>query len=148
MSLACAADLVIAAESARFTMAYTRAGLTPDGSGTFFLPRIVGLHRALDLVLTNRMLNAREAQEWGIVARVVADDAFAEQVRALAGQLAAGPSHALGAAKRLVRTSFGESLESQMAHESDAIADAMRSTDGREGIAAFLQKRPPSFSGS
>jgi 2-(1,2-epoxy-1,2-dihydrophenyl)acetyl-CoA isomerase len=148
MSLACAADLVIAAESARFTMAYTRAGLTPDGSGTFFLPRIVGLHRALDLVLTNRMLNAREAQEWGIVARVVADDAFAEQVRALAGQLAAGPSHALGAAKRLVRTSFGESLETQMAHESDAIADAMRSADGREGIAAFLQKRPPSFSGS
>src|SRR5260370_5024803 len=85
MSLACAADLVIAAESARFTMAYTRASLTPDRSCTFFLPRIVCLHRALDLLLTNRMLNAPEAQEWGIVARVVADDAFAEQVRALAG---------------------------------------------------------------
>src|SRR5260370_38583480 len=110
MRLRCAADLVSAAESARFTMAYTRAGLTPDGSGTFFLPRIVGLHRALDLVLTNRMLNAREAEEWGIVARVVADDAFAEHGRALASQLAAGPSHAFSAATRLVRTSFGDSL--------------------------------------
>src|SRR5258708_8703354 len=122
MSLACAADLVIAAESARFTMAYTRAGLTPDGSGTFFLPRIVGLHRALDLVLTNRMLNAREAEAWGIVARVVADDTFAEQVRALAGHPAPRPPHAPGAAQGLAPASFAAPPWTAIDPESDAVA--------------------------
>lgn len=147
MSLVCAADLAIATESARFTMAYTRAGLTPDGSGTYFLPRIVGLHRALDLILTNRMLTAREALEWGIISRVAPDDEFAAQVEALAKQIASGPARTFAAAKRLVRESWTESLETQMASESEAIAEMMRSADGREGISAFLEKRPPNFGG-
>src|ERR1700682_1616714 len=88
MSLACAGDIVIAAESARFTMAYTRAGLTPDGSSTYFLPRIVGLKRALELTLTNRLLSAKEACEWGIVTKVVPDANLPAEADALAAQLA------------------------------------------------------------
>jgi 2-(1,2-epoxy-1,2-dihydrophenyl)acetyl-CoA isomerase len=147
MSLACACDLVVAAESARFTMAYTRAGLTPDGSSTYYLPRLVGLKRALDLTLTNRMLSAREAEEWGIVSRVVPDGELAERAGALARELAAGPTSGLGAAKRLLWTGWNETLETQMARESDTIAARTRSADAQEGIHAFLEKRPPRFTG-
>lgn len=147
MALACACDLVLAAESARFVMAYTRAGLTPDGSSTYFLPRILGLKRALELTLTNRMLSAQEALDWGIVTRVVPDAELLTQAQALATQLAAGPKKVQGAAKRLLRASLGETLESQMEHESQAIADAARTSDAREGIAAFLEKRNARFKG-
>lgn len=147
LSLACAADLVLAAESAHFTMAYTRAGLTPDGSATFFLPRIVGLHRALDLALTNRALTAAEAEAWGIVSRVVPDAALAGEAWALAEQLAHGATLALGGAKRLLRESFSNTLETQLNHESDSITAMTRTSDGREGIAAFVEKRPPHFTG-
>jgi 2-(1,2-epoxy-1,2-dihydrophenyl)acetyl-CoA isomerase len=128
-------------------MAYTRVGLTPDGSATYFLPRIVGLRRALDLTLTNRALSAHEAMEWGIVARVVPDAELAEQAEALARQLAAGPTGAFGAAKRLLLAGCDETLETQMAHETRAIAARTQTADGREGIAAFLEKRSPEFSG-
>ena len=90
MSLACAGDIVIAAESAKFTMAYTRAGLTPDGSSTYFLPRIVGLRRAMDLALTNRVLSAREAHEMGIVTRVVPDAELMATAEGLAQGLRPG----------------------------------------------------------
>ena len=145
MSLACACDFVFAAESARFTMAYTRAGLTPDGSSTYFLPRIVGLKRALDLALTNRTLTAAEALEWGIVNRVVADGSVLHEARAFAASLAQGPVAALGATKRLLHSGFTSTLETQMEHETQAIADAARGAEGREGIAAFLEKRGPRF---
>lgn len=148
MSLAIACDLVYAAESARFTMAYTRAGLTPDGSSTYFLPRLVGLKRAIELALTNRTLSAQEAQEWGIVSRVVPDDKLLEEAGALAAQLAAGPTKALGTAKRLMQCGFAETLETQMEHEAQAIAAMSRTADGREGIDAFLTKRPASFTGN
>ena len=92
MSIACSADIVVAAESARFTLAYTRLGLSPDGSATWFLPRLVGLQRALDLVLTNRTLTAQDALEWGIVSRVVPDDRVADEATAVAQALAAGAS--------------------------------------------------------
>jgi 2-(1,2-epoxy-1,2-dihydrophenyl)acetyl-CoA isomerase len=147
MSLACACDLIVAAESARFLMAYTRIGLVPDGSSTYFLSRLVGLHRALDLVLTNRPLSAQDAQQWGIVNRVVPDAELLEQAEALATQLAAGAPRALAVAKRLVRTGGTETLEAQMAVESRAIADAARTADAHEGIAAFLEKRSPRFAG-
>ena len=145
--MACACDLVLAAESARFTMAYTRAGLTPDGSSTWYLPRRVGLGRALELTLTNRMLSAREALDWGIVSRVVADDDFAAGVDALAAELAAGPTGTFGEAKRLLWGGWNESLETQMAHESATIAARAATSDAREGIAAFLEKRSPRFTG-
>jgi 2-(1,2-epoxy-1,2-dihydrophenyl)acetyl-CoA isomerase len=148
MSLVCCADLAIAAASARFTMAYTRVGLSPDGSGTFFLPRLVGLRRALDLTLTNRPLTAQEALEWGLVTRVVADEALGAETAALAARLVAGAPSALGAAKRLLRRSLDETLETQLALEGESIAALAGTADAAEGIAAFLAKRPPRFGGS
>ncbi len=147
LSLACACDLVIAGESSRFTMAYTRVGLTPDGSGTYFLPRIVGLKRALELALTNRVLSAKDALDWGIVTRVVPDGEVLAQARSLAAQLAAGATKALGTAKRLLLTSWGETLETQMEHESQGIASMAHTEDGRNGIAGFVEKRPVKFIG-
>jgi len=145
MSLVCACDLVLAAESARFTMAYTRAGLTPDGSSTYFLPRIVGLRRALELTLTNRLLSAQEAQEWGIVTRVVPDGHLIAETDTLATQLASGATIALGATKRLLQSGWTETLETQMEHETQSIAAMAHTADGREGITAFLEKRSPQF---
>ena len=147
MSLACACDFVLAAESARFTMAYTKVGLTPDGSSTYFLPRLVGLRRALELTLTNRVLSAEEALDWGIVSRVVPDGKLVEEAETLATDLASGGAAALGASKRLLYGGWTETLETQLEHESQAISDISRTADGREGIAAFLDKRAPSFEG-
>lgn len=148
MSLACAADLSLAAGSARFTMAYTRAGLTPDGGASFFLSRLVGLRRAQELMLTNRMLSAEEAAEWGLVNRVTPDESLLAEARALAEGLAQGPTRAFGGVKRLLLLGEGNALEAQMEHEARAIADAARGRDGQEGIAAFLEKRPPRFEGA
>lgn len=147
MSLACACDIVVAAESTRFTMAYTRAGLTPDGSSTYFLPRIVGLKRALELTLTNRILSAQEALEWGIVTRVVPDAELLAQAHTIAAQLAAGPTKALGASKRLLHNGWTETLETQMKQESQTIAAMARTADASEGITAFLEKRAARFRG-
>lgn len=146
-SLAVASDLVVAAESAKFTMAYTKAGLTPDGSSTYFLPRLVGLRRAMDLALTNRVLTAREALGWGLVSRVTADEELVAVAESLASELAKGATWALGAAKNLLRGGTDESLETQMELETRAIADAVRTADGREGVNAFLEKRRPRFVG-
>ena len=148
MSLCLFADLVLAAESAKFTLAYTRAGLNPDGGSTYFLPRIIGVRRALELALTNRVLSAKEALEWGIVTRVVADAELQTEAQALAQGLAAGATRAFGKAKRLLHHSFSESLETQMELEAQAIADSARTHDAREGIAAFIAKRKPAFRGS
>ncbi len=147
-SLACAADLAIAAESARFTMAYTRVGLTPDGSSTYYLPRIIGVRRTLELMLTNRMLTARDALDWGLVNRVVPDDRLADEAGELARSLAAGPTDAFASVKRMVLGSTQESLESQMEFETRAICDASRTSDARAGIEAFFAKRRATFTGS
>jgi 2-(1,2-epoxy-1,2-dihydrophenyl)acetyl-CoA isomerase len=147
MSLACAADLVLAAEGAKFTMAYTRAGLTPDGSSTYFLARIVGLRRALELSLTNRVLSAAQALALGIVTRVVAEADLLEEARTLAATFAAGPTRAFGATKRLLHAGWTGTLETQMELETRAIADVARGPDAREGIAAFAEKRPAKFVG-
>ena len=147
LALVLAADLVLASEDARFTMAYTAAGLTPDGSSTFYLPRLVGLRRALELTLTNRRLSAREALDWGIVNRVLPAEALPVEAQALARQLAAGPSRAYAAAKRLLQRSLDQSLETQLEDEAQSIAMASATADAREGIRAFLDKRPPQFRG-
>ena len=147
MSIAIACDIVVAAETTRFMVAYTRAGLVPDGSSTYFLPRIVGLKRALELTLTNRMFSAQEALQWGLVTRVVPDNELLAQARAIAVQLAEGPTRAYGISKRLLHSGWMETLETQMENESQAIANSARTLDAREGITAFLEKRPPKYKG-
>ena len=147
MSIAIACDIVVAAETTRFMVAYTRAGLVPDGSSTYFLPRIVGLKRALELTLTNRMFSAQEALQWGLVTRVVPDNELLAQTSAMAVQLAAGPTRAYGISKRLLHSGWTETLETQMENESQAIANSARTADAREGITSFLEKRPPKFKG-
>lgn len=147
MSLALACDLVIAAESARFTSAYTRIGLCPDGSMTYTLTRLVGMRRALELTLTNRVLTAREALDWGIVTAVAPDGEALVKADELASQLAHGPTLAFGTTKRLIHQGWTESLETQMAAESQAIAAMSATADAQEGIRAFAAKRRPDFSG-
>jgi len=147
LSLALSGDLVLAAESARFTMAYSKIGATPDGSSSYFLPRLIGIRRALELYLTNRVLSAKEALEWGLVNRVVPDAELGSATRALARELAQGPTKAFGAAKLLFHQSTHESLETQMELESQAIAASGHTEDFREGVAAFAAKKTPTFRG-
>ncbi len=147
MSLALACDLVVAAESARFTMAYAGIGVTPDGSSSYFLPRLVGLKRAFELFYTNRTLTAREAEAWGLVNKVIPDADFKTAVDELASQLVKGPTLAFGRAKRLLHLGSLESLETQMEHESELIALSGTTEDFHEGVKAFLEKRKASFRG-
>ena len=146
-SFALASDLVVAGESAMFTSAYTAAALTPDGSSTYFLPRLVGVRRAMELMLTNRRLSATEAVEWGIANRVVPDDELMDAVGELAAGLAAGATVAFGRVKDMLHSSLSGTLETQMEMESRAIADMSRTHDGVEGVSAFLAKRKPEFEG-
>jgi 2-(1,2-epoxy-1,2-dihydrophenyl)acetyl-CoA isomerase len=147
LSLALAGDLVLAAESARFTMAYSRIAATPDGSSTYWLPRLIGLRRATELFYTNRVLSAREALEWGLVTRVAPDGELMDATRKLAEELAQGPTLALGRGKLLFHASTTESLETQMELESQSIAQSGHTEDFAEGVRAFAAKRPPSFKG-
>ncbi|MFZ5744579.1 MAG: enoyl-CoA hydratase/isomerase family protein [Pseudomonadota bacterium] len=144
-SLAMAGDLVLAARSARFTVSFTAAGLVPDSGATFHLPRLVGLRRAQELIFTNRLLSADEALEWGVINQVVDDAVLINQAEFMARQLADGPTHAYGAAKRLLLDSYGHSLEHQLGLEARGVAAAADHPEGREGIAAFSVKRKPNF---
>jgi 2-(1,2-epoxy-1,2-dihydrophenyl)acetyl-CoA isomerase len=149
-SLAISCDLVIAAESANFLMAYSKIGMAPDGGSTYFLPRLVGLKRALELAMTNRVLSAREACEWGIVTivtEVVPPENLESRVDELARSLAQGPTGAFGSAKRLLHGGWNQTLETQMELESRAIAEAGGTADGQEGIRAFVEKRKARFGG-
>lgn len=145
MGLAMACDLVIAAQSARFTMAYTQLGLPPDAGSSYFLPRLVGLRRAMELTFTNRVLTSDEAREWGLINRVAPDTAFAAAVYAMAKELAAGPTLAMGRAKRLLGMSDHASLEAQMENEAKLIALSGQTADFCEGMRAFVEKRAPTF---
>jgi 2-(1,2-epoxy-1,2-dihydrophenyl)acetyl-CoA isomerase len=147
LSLTCACDIVVAAESALFIMGYTSVGLTPDGSSTYFLPRIVGIRRALEMTLTNRVLSAHEALDWGIVTQVVPDKELIIQANNLTSKFANGPAKALGVSKRLLYSGLTATLETQMEYESQSIASTSRTFDTREGITAFLEKRTPIFKG-
>jgi 2-(1,2-epoxy-1,2-dihydrophenyl)acetyl-CoA isomerase len=147
LGLALAADLACCARSAKLTLAYTGIGASPDGGTTFHLPRLVGLRRALELVLENRVLSADEALAWGLINEVVDDDALQAHVLDRAQKLAQGPTRAFGTAKRLLHGSFEESLEAQLGREARGIA-AMASTDDfAEGVSAFTDKRRPTFRG-
>ena len=148
LGLVAAADLVVSAASTKFVMAYTGIGLSPDGGTSWFLPRLVGVKRTLELAITNRVLTAAEAQEWGIVTTVVPDDELAAATDALVAQLAAGPTGAYGSVKRLVHGSLEHTLDQHLALESEEMARSGRSVDGAEGVAAFVAKRPPEFRGA
>jgi 2-(1,2-epoxy-1,2-dihydrophenyl)acetyl-CoA isomerase len=146
-SLALAGDLVLAADNARFTVAYTAIGLAPDGSSTFTLPRLVGPKRAFELICTNRALPVNEAKELGLVNQVFPAAQFMEKAREFAVNVAKGPTVALGCAKKLLTLSAQNSLETQMEHERRAIAACGRTADFREGADAFFAKRPAKFQG-
>lgn len=145
LGLVLAADLAIAGKSAKFAASYTAVGLTPDAGTSFSLPRAVGSKRAMELFLTNRVLDAERALDWGLVNQVVEDDKVAETAAALAARLAAGPTRAFGGVKRLLAESE-PGWEAQLARESRSIAAGGETAEGREGIAAFLEKRTPKFS--
>ncbi len=148
ISLACCPDLAIAADTARFVSAYSAAGLTPDGSSTWYLHRLIGYRRTMEMQITNRSLSAEEALDWGLVNKVVPAAELMEEAGKLARQIAQGPTCAYGGIKRMALTSFGETLETQLEQESRYIADMMVTADAQEGIAAFLAKRKPVFRGA
>lgn len=139
-------DLVLAGESASFTMAYTKAGLSPDGSSSYLLPRLVGLRKSQELMITNRVLSAAEALEWGLVTTVVPDAELSVTLEELAARIASGARYSNSAVKKLLLTTYASGLEDQLDYEARLIAECADSADGKEGIAAFLGKRKPEFS--
>jgi 2-(1,2-epoxy-1,2-dihydrophenyl)acetyl-CoA isomerase len=148
LGLAASADIVIAGESTKFVMAYTAIAVTPDGASSWFLPRLVGVRRALELTLMNRPLSAAEALEWGLVTKVVPDDDVAHEAAAVAERLAHGPTRAFAGAKRLIHESLESSFEEHLAREAEWMVRSARTTDAAEGMAAFVEKRAPEFRGN
>lgn len=146
-NIALACDIVIATRSASFIQAFCRIGLIPDAGGTFFLPRLVGSARAMGLALLGDKLTAEQAEEWGLIWKCVDDEAFASTVDALLAHFAQAPTGGLAAIKRALYASAGNTLEEQLTLERDAQRTLGQSADYREGVAAFLGKRPPSFTG-
>jgi len=145
--LVLAADIVLATQSAKFVMAYTGIGLSPDGGSSWFLPRLVGHRRAVELTLTNRVLSAAEAREWGIVTSVVDDGELTSEADALVAKLATGPTLAFGRAARLLAASWERTLPDQLADERAQLTASGATADGQEGVRAFADKRSPSFEG-
>lgn len=146
-NLALACDLVVAARSAKFIQAFCRLGLVPDSGGTFFLPRLVGSGRAMGLALLGEPLPAEQAEEWGLIWRAVDDDRLMEEVGALALHLAAQPTRGLGLIKRAIHAAAHHSLDQQLDLERDLQREAGHTEDYREGVAAFMEKRPAAFKG-
>jgi 2-(1,2-epoxy-1,2-dihydrophenyl)acetyl-CoA isomerase len=147
LALALACDLRIAADTASFVLAFGRVGLVPDSGTTWFLPRLVGPGRAAELALIGDPLTAADAERWGLVNRVVPAAALEDEARAIAGRLAGGAPLALAMTKRALNRSLDSTLEAQLEDEAALQGVAGRSADHREGVAAFLEKRPPRFTG-
>jgi len=146
-NVALACDIVVATRSASFLQAFCRIGLVPDAGGTFLLPRLVGSARAMGLAMLGDKLTAEQAEQWGLIWKCVDDAQFASTVEALVEQLAQAPTRGLAAIKRALHASADNSLEQQLALERDAQRDLGQSADYREGVAAFLAKRAPAFTG-
>jgi len=144
MTLAC--DMSIAAEGARFVMAYTNIGLVPDGSSTFFLSHLVGPKKAMEMIYLNEPIDAEEALKLGIVNRVLPSEEFEKGVSEIARKLAQGPTETYGRAKELIRKGLLETLESQMESERQGIAFSSLQGEFREGVTAFREKRKADFS--
>lgn len=146
-NIALAADIVLAAKSATFIQAFSKISLIPDSGGTFFLPRLIGTQRALALTLTGDKITAEEAMEMGMVYRVYDDEEFPHAWQTVAEGLAKGATKAYGLTKRLINQSFNNGLEDQLIAERELQAEAGKTQDFREGVAAFLEKRKPTFTG-
>jgi 2-(1,2-epoxy-1,2-dihydrophenyl)acetyl-CoA isomerase len=146
-SLAFACDLRIAAEGASFLLAFGKVGLVPDSGATWLLPRLIGGAKAAELALLGEPLRAADAERLGLVARVVAADALATEAHALAARLAAGAPRALALTKRALAASWDATLDEQLEIEADLQGEAGSSADHAEGIAAFVERRPPRFTG-
>lgn len=146
-SFALSGDYSIASEKAKFVSAYTASGLSPDASSTYFLAKHVGLLRAKELVLTNRVLSADEALQWGLVSRVVPAEQLLAEAMKLARQFSNGPTRAYGTAKKLLHTAFSESMEAQLEFESQGISNMMRTKDALGALESFVNKTEPKFTG-
>jgi 2-(1,2-epoxy-1,2-dihydrophenyl)acetyl-CoA isomerase len=146
--LACAADLVVAAESARFMSGAVRAGMAPDAGVSVTLTQLVGLRRAMTILLTNPTLTAREALDLGIVSHVVADDELIARALALADELARSAPLALAATKRLVWSGVGATVEARLPEEARTVSELSGTADAREGLAAVMERRRPVFTGT
>lgn len=146
-NLALACDIVLAARSARFIQAFCRIGLVPDSGGTYFLPRLIGEARARALALTGEAVSAEQALAWGLIWQVVEDNRLQAEAIALAQQLASGPTRGLGLIKSALNASLANDLDRQLDLERDLQREAGRTADYREGVAAFLAKRPAVFRG-
>src|SRR5918992_874327 len=147
VGLALACDLRVAAESARFSVAFIKIGLMPDAGVTFLLPRVVGLGRAMELSMLGDALDAEEAHRIGLVNRVVADDSLSEEARNLAGRLATMPTLALGRIKHAHYASFETDLEAALEAEAEGQTFCGSTQDHKEGVTAFFEKRQPRFIG-
>lgn len=147
LSLMLACDFAVAAEGAQFNSAYSRIGLSPDGGSTYFLPRIVGLRKAAEIIMLADMLDAKQALKYGLINRVVTPDQLEATVNALAERLASGPTQAYARAKRLLNQSFETPIQPHLDDEIACFAECARTEDFREGVTAFVQKRKPGFTG-
>ena len=141
------ADLAIAKSSATFVSAYTKAGLTPDGSSSYYLPRIIGIRKYLELVMTNKVLSSDEALSCGLLNYIYDDKNFWNETVKLADNLSKGPTLAYGKTKRLIHNSLNSTLETQMELETKMISESAETSDGQNGIQAFLKKEKPKFEG-
>jgi 2-(1,2-epoxy-1,2-dihydrophenyl)acetyl-CoA isomerase len=146
-NLALACDVVIASESAVFLQAFTRIGLIPDAGGTYWLPRQMGFAKAMGAALFAEPISARQAAEWGMIWEAVADDGFADHWAARAAKLAKGPTAAYTRVKEALRTSFSHTLDQQLELEAKLQGACGRTRDFKEGVLAFLEKRPPHYAG-
>lgn len=147
-NFALACDLVLAARSAAFIQAFVKIGLVPDCGGSYFLPRLAGTQRAMALAMTGERLTAEDAERWGIIWKCVDDSLLGLESGKIAGQLASGPTRSLGLIKRAIYASAGNSLAAQLDLERDLQREVGKGKDYREGVAAFLEKRKPAFTGS
>ncbi len=147
LSLAVACDIRIASQDARFTQAFVKIGLVPDSGGTYFLPRVVGYAKAVELSMTGELFDAATALDMGLVSRVASSDSFEKEVQELAETLAALPTEALVAARDLIRGALVTDLEGALKREADAQAVMAETEDHLEGVTAFVEKREPRFGG-
>jgi 2-(1,2-epoxy-1,2-dihydrophenyl)acetyl-CoA isomerase len=146
-NIALACDIVLAARSASFVQSFSQLGLVPDSGGTYFLPRLVGIARAMGLALLSTRLSAEEAEQWGLVWKAVDDSRLMEEATRIAVGLAAGPTKGYGLIKKALHASAGNSLDAQLDLERDLQREAGGTPDFAEGVRAFLEKRAPAFTG-